>query len=509
MKTKFNIMALSLAAFVCVASKIEASEKSGSTQQHTRRYDVILKIGADGVLNSNEVAKGFFVIGGNAKIDGEVEQNAFVARGKVDVNGTINGDLVLVGCDANINSNAVIERNFICVGGKATVSPAAKIGYQRVDVEFGKFIPDLGWFVKWLVQGALKLRPFPPQVGMAWTLAIIFTIFHLIVLGFFPRAVQSCFNTIQERPATSFLIGIAALCLSGILLILLLISLVGIVVIPFLACAVVAGCIIGKIALYRFVGYKLGSFSGAELIKSPAVQMLAGTAVIYICYMIPVVGFIVLSLVSILGFGSALVAIFNKLQGETLQVKPPGMPSLQQQSAGTQPQPAETQPVSVAQESQQTGGIVSGFAAGSETAQPSAAVQPPSQAAAPIDYTLLPRVGFWRRFFATIIDLCVFVIPFAIFHGFGWVLWFIYHIAMWSYKGATIGDIVLGIKIVREDGRPLTFPVAMVRALGALLSAFVLFIGFFWAGWSREKKAWHDYIAGTIVVKPPHSTPII
>ena len=41
------------------------------------------------------------------------------------------------------------------------------------------------------------------------------------------------------------------------------------------------------------------------------------------------------------------------------------------------------------------------------------------------------------------------------------------------------------------------------------LSVFILFIGFFWIGWSSDKQGWHDIIAGTYVVKMPRSQSLI
>jgi len=72
---------------------------------------------------------------------------------------------------------------------------------------------------------------------------------------------------------------------------------------------------------------------------------------------------------------------------------------------------------------------------------------------------------------------------------------------MWALKGATIGGLVVGTRIVRTDGSPVNFQVAIVRALAAFLSAAALMLGFFWAGWSGQKQSWHDIIAGTYVIK--------
>ena len=84
-----------------------------------------------------------------------------------------------------------------------------------------------------------------------------------------------------------------------------------------------------------------------------------------------------------------------------------------------------------------------------------------------------------------------------------------YFAGMWAWRGTTIGGVVLRLQVVRQDGEPLTFLVALVRGLAAALSAFVLFLGFFWIGWDRDKQGWHDKIAGTIVVRLPRSTPLV
>jgi uncharacterized RDD family membrane protein YckC len=80
---------------------------------------------------------------------------------------------------------------------------------------------------------------------------------------------------------------------------------------------------------------------------------------------------------------------------------------------------------------------------------------------------------------------------------------------MWTWKGTTIGGIVLNLKVVRHDGGPLNFLVAFVRALAAAFSAMVFFLGFFWIGWGGEKQGWHDKIAGTVVVRLPRSMPLV
>ena len=76
-------------------------------------------------------------------------------------------------------------------------------------------------------------------------------------------------------------------------------------------------------------------------------------------------------------------------------------------------------------------------------------------------------------------------------------------------RGTTIGGIVLGLKVARIDGQPITLTVALVRALAGAFSILVLFLGILWIAWDRDKQGWHDRVAGTVVLRLPRATPLL
>jgi uncharacterized RDD family membrane protein YckC/TM2 domain-containing membrane protein YozV len=65
---------------------------------------------------------------------------------------------------------------------------------------------------------------------------------------------------------------------------------------------------------------------------------------------------------------------------------------------------------------------------------------------------------------------------------------------------ATPGKMVLGLAIYTNDYRPISLGRSIVRSLSSFLSLLPLGIGFMMAGWNKDKKALHDFIAGTKVV---------
>jgi uncharacterized RDD family membrane protein YckC len=120
-----------------------------------------------------------------------------------------------------------------------------------------------------------------------------------------------------------------------------------------------------------------------------------------------------------------------------------------------------------------------------------------------------PKAGFWLRMGAAALDSILMLIAAAVVGPLVLIVALVYFTGMWAWKGTTIGGIVLKLQVVRSDGGPITFMVALVRALSAAFSVVALFLGFFWIGWDPEKQAWHDKIAGTDVVRLPHSMPLV
>ena len=84
-----------------------------------------------------------------------------------------------------------------------------------------------------------------------------------------------------------------------------------------------------------------------------------------------------------------------------------------------------------------------------------------------------------------------------------------YGAIMWKLKGTTIGGIVCGLKIVRRDGAALSWDTAIVRALACFLSMAVAGLGFLWIIFDEDRQAWHDKIAGTLVVRAPRPQSLV
>ena len=75
-----------------------------------------------------------------------------------------------------------------------------------------------------------------------------------------------------------------------------------------------------------------------------------------------------------------------------------------------------------------------------------------------------------------------------------------YEIFFIAKRGATIGKMIFGLKVIRTDGSPLSVGLSTGRYFAQIINSFTLGIGYFMAGWDDQKRALHDRICETRVI---------
>ena len=62
--------------------------------------------------------------------------------------------------------------------------------------------------------------------------------------------------------------------------------------------------------------------------------------------------------------------------------------------------------------------------------------------------------------------------------------------------------MLLGLHVQDENGNKPTLKQVLLReVVGKIISTIILLIGYLWILWDPKKRGWHDYIAGTYVIK--------
>jgi uncharacterized RDD family membrane protein YckC len=82
-------------------------------------------------------------------------------------------------------------------------------------------------------------------------------------------------------------------------------------------------------------------------------------------------------------------------------------------------------------------------------------------------------------------------------------LWWVYVVLFARYGGQTPGKMLLRIRIIDIDGRGSSWPQALLRPVGYVISWLPAGLGFLWAAVPPEKRALHDRLLGTRVVLVP------
>lgn len=88
-----------------------------------------------------------------------------------------------------------------------------------------------------------------------------------------------------------------------------------------------------------------------------------------------------------------------------------------------------------------------------------------------------------------------------------WIILYLAYQTAGNLAGATLGKRLFGLRVVSLDGENPGFSRSLVRAFGYVLSTPLLNLGFLWSLVQKDSRAWHDLLAGTMVVDSRPKSP--
>jgi len=309
-------------------------------------------------------------------------------------------------------------------------------------------------------------------------------VLYLVIALLFPSGISQCLRTMETMPGRTTLASLFTFVCKPIVFLLLVITVIGSILIPFLAFSLFIAGLFGKTVALAWLGRRALPERSAEHDYKPVLAVLVGGILALVLYVVPVLGFIAYKALDVLGLGMVVYTLLLAFRAKrALSSAPLAAPAASAPAAGGPAQTADTRPA-------------------------------PAPAAAPvISIDHANRAGFWIRMLALLLDLMLVAIVCGIIsiptHRGLFLILASYGAVMWKLKGTTIGGIVCGLRVVRLDGRPIDWPTAIVRALSSFLSAAVAGLGFIWVVFDPERQSWHDKIAGTVVVHAPRGTPLV
>jgi uncharacterized RDD family membrane protein YckC len=449
------------------------------------------------------VAGAVVAIVGNTRATGPVGGEAVAILGNVYVNTTIASDVVAFLGNVELGPEARVGGDVVAIGGTLTRDPAAIVAGATQNMTLGP-LASLEGLKVWIRHCLLLGRPLAVHAGLgwAWGIAAGFLAFY-VLLGFLAGpAMRQCVTTLEQRPGRSLLAALIAIPAVPVVAVLLVMTIVGIVALPFLGAALFCAGFFGKAVMLAWIGRRitrpLAAMTNADATSAdgPAVAkgdwsvplaVLIGGAIVTALYLVPILGFVVYKLLGFIGLGVVLCTLLQSWQSSRAdRVSTSATASAPAAALAYDDMPAPDAPASSSTMAAHAG---------------------------------MPRAGFWLRMAALALDLVlILVLTHLVASVFGHgahspgmplLLIAVYGAVMWTLKGTTIGGSICGLQLVRVDGRPIDWGTAIMRALGCFLSLIVAGLGFIWIAFDKDQQAWHDKVAGTVVVRTPKGAPIV
>jgi uncharacterized RDD family membrane protein YckC len=77
----------------------------------------------------------------------------------------------------------------------------------------------------------------------------------------------------------------------------------------------------------------------------------------------------------------------------------------------------------------------------------------------------------------------------------------VFFCGFWAHGGQTLGMRAWRIRVVGQDGTPLSWPRAVLRLAAGVLALLPLGLGLWWGIFDRQRRGWHDRLTNTRVVR--------
>ena len=238
-------------------------------------------------------------VGGGVVVrEGEEVSQAVAVGGDVEVRGKAR-EAVAVGGDVRVLDKGEVLGEAIAVGGKIHVDPTAEVGGDRAEIgpsALSKVVMGLlgagaaASVVWWLVHGVASF--------------VVFFVVGWILLALAPRRLDSVGDTLFSRPMRSGLVGLLGAVVGALLCCLLLVSILGIPLLPLAVLGIAAAIVLGMASL----ALRLGRALPLGRHKGELLSLALGTLVLVVIRHVPWLGGLVVWVASLFAFGAVILA---------------------------------------------------------------------------------------------------------------------------------------------------------------------------------------------------------
>lgn len=271
------------------------------------------------VLVSCAEANNIIKVGGDVIVEkGQVVDNVTNIGGQVTINGLVEHNVLAVGGSIVLTNNAVIRGNVVCVGGIVARGNGAQVFGDITEINSS----NISNAFSSAFRGELEGWSLIFNIISLCFFAVIFLI-ALLMTVVLPRPVIAVADEIKNYKTKSIFWGFLATLMIVPFFMLLVISIIGITLIPLIFTMLLLAFIMGYIA----AGTLIGNFALTKIFQIQkrllVRETLLGLILLWLAGWIPYVGWFIKIIALTSGLGGVLLALFNRRPRPAAPQQPP------------------------------------------------------------------------------------------------------------------------------------------------------------------------------------------
>ncbi len=200
---------------------------------------------------------------------------------------------------------AASDGQLIVIDGETLKDIGINIKDGRIEIDVPAVAPIVGAVTAGDILGGLIIAKILSFIGLL--------VLAILVVAFFNKNVDLVAAVTEKAAGSKFLWGLLAMLLIVPITVLLIVSVVGIVVLPVWIIILIAAAILGYVAIAEIFGEKILT---ALKVKKPTtmVSVIVGTIILGLLGLVPFVGWLIKSVAVICGLGAVITTRFGTVK---------------------------------------------------------------------------------------------------------------------------------------------------------------------------------------------------
>lgn len=253
-------------------------------------------------------ANNIIKIGGDVTVEAQQKaNNVVVVGGQITVNGLVENNVVAVGGSIVLANKAVVRGNVVCVGGIVARGNGSQVYGDITEINSS----NISSAIASVISGNWEGWPLIINFIYLCFLAIIFIIAMLMAI-LIPRPLIAIANMIQNNKTKSFFWGFFAILTIPPFFFLLVISIIGITLIPLIFAALLLAFVLGFIGVSALIGDFILTKIFRKHKKSLVQETILGLILLWSIGWLPYIGWMLKAIAVTFGLGGVLLLLFNR-----------------------------------------------------------------------------------------------------------------------------------------------------------------------------------------------------